>query len=708
MWRTLRQLITLSLLGLALSGCDERPKPQATSAAPANLPGQVAQAAKGPVEVDLDAISTRGELRILTLSNESQSGDPTTQQSVALLEEFAHSLGLTTRTIDVPGYPDLLRGLARGEGDLIASVTPPTPSSALPLAYSLPLQHHDLVLVARSGSDTISEPSALAGLRLGLPQGSGYWPLANELFTLQPLLRLVTQPGDTSVADNLQQLLDHRVDLVLLDSTLLEQQEGQAEQFSVVYTFDEPLASVITARQSSPALLRAFNRYLTERRLTHDHHETAFGDLAAIRERGSLRVLTRNNTANYFLWRGRQMGFEFELAERFAKREKLDLEVVVVPNHAALLPMLLAGKGDIAVGFLSEDPAFSDVGVRYSEPYHYATAMLVGDKAAKPMETLADLVGHTVTVRPSSRAWRTLLPLSAEYRFTLAPAPEEMEDEQLLAAVAAGELEFTVVDNHLLKQQRHLRDDIQGLMPIGEMAEHRWAVRSDAPGLLAELDKFHTKTYRSTFYNLLVGKYFTNPGRIIAYASKRIDGETQGAFSNYDDQVKRLAEEFDFDWRLINAQIFQESRFDPEAQSDAGAKGLMQIMPDTARLVGVRNLDDPVESIRGGIKYLAWLRDKFESELTIEDRTWFALASYNAGLGHVLDARKLAAEQGLDPNRWFGNVEQAMLLLSERKYSRKARHGYVRGSEPVNYVREIRSRYRAYTLLTAWDHPSNG
>ena len=122
----------------------------------------------------------------------------------------------------------------------------------------------------------------------------------------------------------------------------------------------------------------------------------------------------------------------------------------------------------------------------------------------------------------------------------------------------------------------------------------------------------------------------------------------------------------------------------------------MQILPETGRELGFEDLQDPEVAIHAGIKYLAWARDRFEPELDVRDRMWFTLAAYNAGAGHVRDARRLAASLGLSPDKWFGHVESAMLLLSRRQYAQAAQHGYCRCREPVNYVREIRERYNAY------------
>jgi membrane-bound lytic murein transglycosylase F len=157
--------------------------------------------------------------------------------------------------------------------------------------------------------------------------------------------------------------------------------------------------------------------------------------------------------------------------------------------------------------------------------------------------------------------------------------------------------------------------------------------------------------------------------------------------------------------------MYQESRFDPQAQSFAGARGLMQVLPRTAEQLGFEEevVDDPEIGIHAGIRYLAWVRDRFDDELPVRDRMWFTLAAYNAGVGHVQDARRLAAEEGLNPNRWFGNVERAMLLLSRPQYAARARFGYCRCTEPVNYVREVLNLYNAYlesTELSSQDRAS--
>jgi membrane-bound lytic murein transglycosylase F len=170
--------------------------------------------------------------------------------------------------------------------------------------------------------------------------------------------------------------------------------------------------------------------------------------------------------------------------------------------------------------------------------------------------------------------------------------------------------------------------------------------------------------------------------------------------SPYDEFVKKYAKKYNFDWRLMVAQMHQESHFDPNARSFAGAHGLFQIMPRTAKQMNLENIDDPETGIHAGIKYMDWVRERMTYIKPEEGQLiWFTLASYNAGAGHVRDAVSLARKKGWNPHRWFGHVEKAMLLLSKAEYAKKARYGYVRGHEPVQYVHAIKNRFDTFQYL---------
>jgi len=257
------------------------------------------------------------------------------------------------------------------------------------------------------------------------------------------------------------------------------------------------------------------------------------------------------------------------------------------------------------------------------------------------------------------------------------------------------------VNSNLLGAELTWRADIKGVLDLKGPVGIAWAVRKDDDQLLGALNNFIAKERNGLFFNITYQRYFENRYRIRKHIAQRADGDgAKGSLSPYDALVRRLAKRHGFDWRLIVAQIYQESQFDPKVRSAAGAGGLLQVLPATAARYRITDLSNPARGLEAGLRYLSWIQGKFSPELSVKDRMWFTLASFNAGLGHVLDARALARKLGLDPDAWFGNVEKAMLLLTRRKYYRHATHGYVRGGQAVIYVRGIRDRYLAYVRLT--------
>jgi membrane-bound lytic murein transglycosylase F len=266
--------------------------------------------------------------------------------------------------------------------------------------------------------------------------------------------------------------------------------------------------------------------------------------------------------------------------------------------------------------------------------------------------------------------------------------------------VAAGEADLTVADEHLLDIELVQGLAVRSAFTLGEARPHAVAVRSSNPELLAAVNAFIAEKRNGYLYNVLYQKYFKDKRSVRRLAAGRVEGDGESGLSPWDDLVRKYAERYGFDWRLITAQMYAESRFDPDAKSFAGALGLMQLMPRTAEGLGITEIEKPENGIHAGVKYLDWLRERFEDRLPISERLWFTLAAYNAGYGHIADARRLAREKCWDPDRWFGNTENAILLLSRKDYAKKARYGYVRGSQVVEYVRDIRERFQAYIDVT--------
>jgi membrane-bound lytic murein transglycosylase F len=453
-------------------------------------------------------------------------------------------------------------------------------------------------------------------------------------------------------------------------------------------------------RKENPALKAALDSFLVERALTGYKDRGVRADLDAIRKRGALRVLTRNSSTTYFLHRGEELGFEYELVREFARTLGVRLELVVPPSREALSTYLREGKGDLIAAGLAITPERSRE-FAFTAPYNKVSELLVVPAKDRTIRSLADLRGRKIAVRRSSSYYQTLAPLQAQHGFELEAVSEDEETEDILDAVGEGRHTATVADSNIVDLELTFSDAIRSVGPIGDVRDVAWMLRKDQPKLKAAADRFIRRIYRSTFYNMTMAKYFKNERHMRA-ATSEDRSDVAGQVSPYDPLVKKYATMYEFDWRLVTAQMYQESRFDPKARSWAGALGLMQVMPRTARELEVGDVRQPEQGIHAGVKLLARYAAMYrDPEIDEQDRLRFALASYNCGPGHVADGRRLAADLKLDQNRWFGHVEKAMPLLAKPRFARTARHGYCRCSEPVKYVSGIQTRYESYSKLIA-------
>ena len=409
-------------------------------------------------------------------------------------------------------------------------------------------------------------------------------------------------------------------------------------------------------------------------------------------------MLTRNSSTTYFLHRGEELGFEYELVREFARTLGVRLELVIPPSREALATYLREGKGDLIAAGLAVTPERSQE-FAFTTPYNRVSELLVVPAKDRTTRSLADLRGRKIGVRRSSSYYQALAPLQAQHGFELEVRPEDEETEDILEAVAEGKLAATVADSNIIEVELTYSDAIRGAGPIGDIRDIAWMLRKDQPQLRAAADRFIRRIYRGTFYNMTMTKYFKNQRQMRTAASEE-RSDKAGELSSYDALVKKYATMYEFDWRLITAQMYQESRFDPSVRSWAGALGLMQVMPRTARELGAGDVRQPEHGIQAGVKLLARYSTMYrEPEIGEQDRLRFTLAAYNCGPGHVADGRRLAADLKLDPNRWFGHVEKAMPLLAKPRFARTARYGYCRCGEPVKYVSEIQHRYESYSNL---------
>ena len=434
-------------------------------------------------------------------------------------------------------------------------------------------------------------------------------------------------------------------------------------------------------------------------------------DLPQILERDTLVALTAYSSTSYFIYRGQAMGFEYELLKQFSKHLGVELRMVVVREVDSILPLLNNYNGDLVASAMAVTQRRREV-VDFTDPLTYSDQVLVQRKPEKwytlnaeqqeslLVKSVVDLIGKTVHVKENSTFYTRLNNLSAELGDSIhvKVIDGNYTTEELIAMVARGEIDYTVAHRPAAELSKVRFNNIDVSTPVSFPQRMAWAVRKTSPLLLAELDAWLQKNKRTTGYNVLYNKYFKNQTRYRSISESEYSSFSGKSISPFDKTFKKYAAEIGFDWRLMASMVYQESHFDPWAESWMGAVGLMQIMPETASLHGEYDLWNPEQNIAAGAAHLKRLKEIYLSVADSAERVKFVLAAYNVGPGHVSDARKLAEKYGKDPNIWDGNTGEMMRLKSESQYysDTVVEFGYCRGFETVNYVKEVLDRFEHY------------
>jgi membrane-bound lytic murein transglycosylase F len=312
-----------------------------------------------------------------------------------------------------------------------------------------------------------------------------------------------------------------------------------------------------------------------------------------------------------------------------------------------------------------------------------------------------DLEGKTVYVRGGSAYLSRMRNLSDEIGgdINIIEASPEFTTEDLIQLVADGEIDYTIADDNIAELNKAYYSNIDVSTYVSFPQRIAWAVRKNSPQLLEALNTWISKMKEKTEYYAIYDKYYKNRNSYRRRIQSEYFSRTGGGISKYDEMIKKYATNLKWDWRILASLIYQESRFKTDVKSWAGAAGLMQLMPSTAQMYGVTDLNNPLESLRAGVSYLNYL-DRFWSDMIPDstERIKFVLASYNIGPGHIIDARNLAQKYGANPDVWDENVEVYLLNKSKEKFyhDEVVKLGYARGRETVKYVREVLDRYEQY------------
>jgi membrane-bound lytic murein transglycosylase F len=421
-----------------------------------------------------------------------------------------------------------------------------------------------------------------------------------------------------------------------------------------------------------------------------------------IKTLGELKVVTRESPLSfYYEPDGKPAGPEYELARRFADELGVKLSITAVHSYGEIYAALAQGHAHLAAAALKV-PSDDVPDVVFGPAYQRVREHLVYLRGAPRPNTLTDVGNHDLEIPAGSAQAITLKSARSSIPELVWVENANADNNPLLDRVADGAIDYTIADSteFYLAHERH--PDLRVAFDFPGSRSVAWAVSDRDPAFLSEVYDYFARLHRSGELASIVGHYYGR-SEPFEFASESVFMQhVQNRLPLYRQWFEEAAEKSSQDWRLLAAIGYQESKWNPRAVSAAGALGLMQLTLESAGAVKITDPSDPHQNILGGARYFQRIYEKIPAHVTEPDRTWFALAAYNIGYGHLEDARVLTQKAGRDPDSWQDVREFLPLLAEEYWYSQTA-NGYARGSEPVRYVENVRS-YRDL-LEWAWSGP---
>lgn len=421
----------------------------------------------------------------------------------------------------------------------------------------------------------------------------------------------------------------------------------------------------------------------------------------------TLHAATLYGPTSYFNYRGQQMGFDYENLKRFADDEGMVLDLKVASSLQSLLRMVSEGEADLAAYPVPSIEEYNKI-VKHCGHKEVTWQVLVQPAGKNRISDVTELVGKTVYVEQDSKYHYRLNNLNKELGGGIDIVPisrDSLITEDLIEMVDHGEIPLTVVDSDIaeLNKSYYPRLDIDMKISLDQYAS--WTVRNDCDSLAARLDRWEKRRDNSETLRAIYKKYFEISKNSAPYEDPALAFGLKirkgGSISPYDNLFKRHSSVAGYDWRLLAAIGFNESRFDNNVESWAGARGIMQLMPSTAKAVGIKpeSISNPDANILGAARLLKKLDAALAPKVPDpEERMRFVIASYNCGLGHIFDAIELASKHGLNPEVWLGNVSEAALMKSRPLYYNDpvVKNGYFRGRETTEFVERVMSVFEYF------------
>ena len=415
-----------------------------------------------------------------------------------------------------------------------------------------------------------------------------------------------------------------------------------------------------------------------------------YATLESILAKGEITVITRNNSHCYYLYRDQAMGFEYDLAKAFADYLGVNLEVKIAEKWEGMIPALKNGTGAFVAASFTKTPARQQQ-VAFSNGYLTIQQHIIVHRKNRNIKNIADLVGKTIHVRRGTSYQERLEQLIADGYGLTVELHDDIPTEELIQQVEEEKIEVTIADSNIAFRNRRYYPKIVVSGAIGPDEQLGWAVHPNSIRLLKKINSFFMVIKANGTFLKIYNRYYANVDDFDFVDLRAFHRRLKTRLPGYRPLIKEAAQTHGFDWRMIAAQMYQESHFDPMARSHSGAYGLMQLTRSTAKSLGVKNILNSKLTSPAGVQHLRNMYDLFDKAVG-SDRLFTALAAYNIGQGHIQDARKLARQMNLDPDKW-ASLTKTLPLLRYRKYYQKAEYGYCRGTEPIEYVKQIMIYY---------------
>ena len=423
-------------------------------------------------------------------------------------------------------------------------------------------------------------------------------------------------------------------------------------------------------------------------------------DLDEIVKRGYIRAIVDNSSTSYYIYKGRRMGYEFEMLRNLASRLGVKLHLVVTSDIQEAFYLLNKGKADIIAMNLETTEERKKYG-HFTSPLGQLGTVLVQKKGENRIASLKELDRQVIHIRKDAVYKAQLCKLQEENDIQLSIIDEIGDHNHFVQKILKGEIAFTVLDKVDAMVSAAYQPGLDISLEISPKTDIAWMLRKNAPQLEANINEWIQEKSGSGYLKSVYAKYFQNSNNNHFRTNSSFSSNGGNKISPYDDMIKKAADNIGWDWRLLASLVYKESNFDTTAMSVKGAQGLLQLMPVTLERFGVQNPNDPFESLMGGVNYLKYL-DKFWRERIPEqnERIKFILASYNVGQGHVEDAWRLALKYGRNPQNWQ-EVGHFLKLKTKPEFYKDpvVKSGFAKGHVAFEYVEEVLLLYDSYRTL---------